>query len=353
MAQVRIGVDVGSTGVRAAELAMRGVPPQLVRVAQVPMPEGAVSNGEIRDPGLVADALRELWSRGKFRSRDVVLGVANQRVVVREVALPWLSDKELRESLPFQVQEFVPIPMEEAVLDFHVLEEFEREGRRMVRILLVAAQKAMIQQIVQAAEAAKLRPVGLDLVPFAIVRSVGSIEGSGLAESEGGDEAIVDIGADTTSICVHAWGVPRFVRILPSGGRDVTQAVARAIGVTEEEAERIKRDGRSGLEEQVYEQASQAAISRAAAFADDIRSSLDFYQSQMPGAKIGRVLLTGGGSKLEGLQRMLVDRFPAEVAEGRPFHRVSPALDLSDAAMADAEPLLAVAVGLALPGVRG
>jgi type IV pilus assembly protein PilM len=353
MAQVRIGVDVGSTGVRAAELAMRSVPPQLVRVAQVPMPEGAVSNGEIRDPALVADALRELWSRGKFRSRDVVLGVANQRVVVREVALPWLSDKELRESLPFQVQEFVPIPLEEAVLDFHVLEEFEREGRRMVRILLVAAQKAMIQQIVEAAEAAKLRPVGLDLVPFAIVRSVGSIEGSGLAESDGGDEAIVDIGADTTSICVHAWGVPRFVRILPSGGRDVTQAVARAIGVTEEEAERIKRDGRSELDSENYEQASQAAVSRAAAFADDIRSSLDFYQSQMPGAKIGRVLLTGGGSKLEGLQRMLVDRFPAEVAVGRPFHRVSPALDLSDAAMADAEPLLAVAVGLALPGVRG
>lgn len=353
MAQVRIGVDVGSTGVRAAELAMRSVPPQLVRVAQVPMPEGAVSNGEIRDPALVADALRELWSRGKFRSRDVVLGVANQRVVVREVALPWLSDKELRESLPFQVQEFVPIPLEEAVLDFHVLEEFEREGRRMVRILLVAAQKGMIQQIVQAAEAAKLRPVGLDLVPFAIVRSVGSIEGSGLAESDGGDEAIVDIGADTTSICVHAWGVPRFVRILPSGGRDVTQAVARAIGVTEEEAEQIKRDGKSGLDSENYEQASQAAVSRAAAFADDIRSSLDFYQSQMPGAKIGRVLLTGGGSKLEGLQRMLVDRFPAEVAEGRPFHRVSPALDLSDAAMADAEPLLAVAVGLALPGVRG
>lgn len=353
MAQVRIGVDVGATGVRAAELSMRGVPPQLVRVAQVPMPEGAVGNGEIRDGGLVADALRELWSRGKFKSRDVVLGVGNQRVVVREVALPWLSDKELRESLPFQVQEFVPIPLDEAVLDFHVLEEFEREGRRMVRILLVAAQKAMIQQIVQAAEAAKLRPVGLDLVPFAIVRSVGSIEGSGLAESDGGDEAIVDIGADTTSICVHAWGVPRFVRILPSGGRDVTQAVAKAIGVTEEEAERIKRDGRNGLDSDRYEQASQAAVSRAAAFADDIRSSLDFYQSQMPGAKIGRVLLTGGGSKLDGLQRMLVDRFPAEIAVGRPFHRVSPALDLSDAAMAEAEPLLAVAVGLALPGVRG
>src|SRR5206468_11846661 len=183
MAQIRVGVDIGSTGVRAAELSMRSVPPQLVRVAQVPIPEGAVGSGEVRDQGPVADALRELWKRGRCRSREVILGVANQRVVVREVSLPWLTDKELRESLPFQVQEFVPIPVEEAVLDFHILEEFEREERRMVRILLVAAQKTMIQQIVAAAELAKLRPAGLDLVPFAIVRAVGSIDGMGLDQA--------------------------------------------------------------------------------------------------------------------------------------------------------------------------
>src|SRR6266511_4093056 len=104
MPQVRIGVDIGSTGVRAAELSMRNLPPQLVRVAQVPVPDGSVASGEIRDAAAVSDALRELWRRGKFRSRDIVLGVANQRVVVREVSLPWLTDKELRESLPFQVE---------------------------------------------------------------------------------------------------------------------------------------------------------------------------------------------------------------------------------------------------------
>src|SRR5213593_826753 len=179
MPQVRIGVDIGSTGVRAAELSMRSVPPQLVRVAQVPIPDGAVGSGEVRDPSAVSDALRELWHRGKFRSRDVILGVANQRVVVREVSLPWLAEKELRESLPYQVQESVPIPLEDAVLDFHILEEFEREGNRMLRLLLVVAQKQMIQQIVEAVEAAKLHPIGLDLTPFAIVRSVGSIEGNG------------------------------------------------------------------------------------------------------------------------------------------------------------------------------
>src|SRR6266849_7817015 len=207
MARTRIGLDIGSTAVRAAELSMHGETPTLVRVAQVPTPGGAVVNGEVHDPGQVGEALRELWQRGKFRSREVILGVANQRVVVREVSLPWLSDKVLCQTLPFQVQEFVPIPVEEAVLDFHVLEEFEREGRRMLRLLLVAAQKVMIEQMINAAEAAHLTPVGLDLVPFAIVRSVGSLDGMGLEAGDTGDEAVVDIGADVTSICVHAWGV--------------------------------------------------------------------------------------------------------------------------------------------------
>ena len=353
MARTRIGVDIGSTAVRAAELSMRGETPTLVRVAQVPTPAGAVVSGEIHDPAQVASALRELWQRGKFRSREVILGVANQRVVVREVSLPWLSDKELRQSLPFQVQEFVPIPVEEAVLDFHVLEEFERDGRRMLRLLLVAAQKVMIEKIVEAAESARLRPVGLDLVPFAIVRSVGSLEGMGLEASEGGDKAIVDVGADVTSICVHAWGVPRFVRILSAGGRDITSAMARGLGVSDDDAERLKRGGATEADGEKATEAVKVAESRASSFSDEIRSSLDFYQSQMPGAKIGRVMLTGGGSKLEELRRVLADRLPVVVAQGHPFHKVTPRLDLPPEAAAEAEPLLAVAVGLALPGVRG
>jgi type IV pilus assembly protein PilM len=345
----RIGVDIGATAVRAAELSMRGVPPSLVRAAQVPLEPGAVAGGEIRNPEAVAAALRELWHRGHFRSREVVLGVSNQRVVVREASVPWLAEKELREALPLQVQEYIPMPLEEAVLDFHVLEEFEREGRRMLRLLLVAAQKGMIQQMVQAAEAARLTPVGLDLVPFAIVRSVGSLDGMGLGAGDTGDEAIVDIGADVTSICVHAWGVPRFVRILPSGGRDITAAVARSMGVTDEEAESMKREAGSGGGQQV----ATVTASRSSSFADEIRSSLEFYLTQMPGAKMGRVLVTGGGSKLPGLMKLLAERLPSPVAPGHAFGRVKNSLDMPAAAMSEAEPLLAVAVGLAIPGVRG
>ena len=348
MARIRIGLDIGATAVRAAELSVRGYPPALVRAAQVPLPAGAVSGGEVKDKDAVVAALQDLWRSGKFRGREVVLGVANQRVVVREVSVPWLEPKELRQSLPYQVQEYVPIPLEEAVLDFHILEEFEQDARRMVRILLVAAQKGMINQLVEAVEASKLRPAGLDLIPFAIVRSVGSSDGA----LDGEDEAIVDIGSDVTSICVHSWGVPRFVRILQSGGREVTEAISRALDVPTEEAERLKR-GLDGHDPERAAHAQRVAGDRAALFAQDVRSSLEFYLSQTPNARLSRVLVSGGGSKLEGLQPLLEEELPADVVQGRPFHRVRPDLNLPEDVMAEAEPLLAVAVGLALPGGRG
>src|SRR4029453_3668922 len=196
-------------------------------------------------PEAVAEALRELWSKSGVKSKEVHLGVGNQRGVVREAALPWLPGKELRETLGFQVQEFIPMASDEAVLDFDPLGEMDQGGRRMVRILLVAAHKPMVNALVEAALAAKLDPQGVDLTPFAVTRAVGAGD-DGLDLDSSGDEAIVDIGAQVTSICVHDRGVTRFVRMLPSGGRDITLALASALGVDDEMAERLKRGERFG-----------------------------------------------------------------------------------------------------------
>jgi type IV pilus assembly protein PilM len=350
MARRPIGLDIGSTAVRAVELAGGGGKPNLLRIAQQPLPPGAVAGGEIRDPGLVADAIRELWHMGKFKSRQVVLGVGNQRVVVREVTVPWLEEKELRESLPFQVREFVPIPIEEAILDYQVVEEFELEGRHMVRLMLAAAHKGMVQRMVEAVEAARLQAVGVDLVPFAIVRSAGS-NGDRLLQEDAdlSDEAVVDIGAEVSSICVHSHGHPRFVRMVSWGGRNVTAAIARSLGLADADAEQLKR-GLADADDDSAERAHQVARQVVTSFADDLRSSLDFYRSQNPGASIGHVLLTGGGSKLAGLAEVVNERLAAAVDTGHAFKRVSVPEDLPAQVMAEAEPLLAVAVGLAIPG---
>jgi len=395
--RTRIGVDVGSTAVRVAEVAA-GEVPVIVRAAQVPLPPGVVEAGEVRQPEVVAEALRELWSKAGVKSKQVHLGVGNQRVVVREVALPWLPEKELRDTLGFQVQEFIPMPADEAVLDFDPLGEMDQGGRRMVRILLVAAHKPMVNALVEAALAAKLDPQGIDLTPFAVTRAVGAGD-DGLDLDSSGDEAIIDIGAQVTSICVHDRGVIRFVRMLPSGGRDITLALASGLGVDDEMAERLKRGERfGGIADAVPAVAAPVdgapavplpppgdalpvdtpttdtlpietprgvpgvladpadvrdlALARAGSFVDEVRSSLEFYTAQMPNAQVGRVLVVGGGSRLDGLLELLQERLPVPVDRGRLFERAKSEIELSAEASAEAEAVLAVAVGLAIPGWR-
>ena len=347
MPKTRIGLDVGSTAVRAAELT-EGSAPSVVRAAQVPLAAGAVENSEVRDVEAVSEALRELWTRGGFKSRKVWMGVGNQRVVVREIALPAMPEKELRQSLGFQVQEFIPMPVEEAVLDYHLIEELEIEGRPMLRLLLVAAQKAMVDTLVAAATGAKVEPIGLDLVPFALVRAVGAT-GAGMELETTGGEAVVDVGAHVTNIVVHAAGETRFVRILPSGGRDITVAIARGLSVDDEVAERLKRGEFVEGSEATPQQALEIAMHRATQFVDEIRSSLEFYTAQTQGARIERLLVSGGGSKLEGFIDILRQRIPVTVEPGRVFSRVGSQLSLSEEAQAEAEPVLATAVGLAIP----
>ncbi len=358
MARGRIGLDIGSTAVRAVEVT-GGDPPSVIHAAQVPLPAGAVENGEVREPEVVADALRELWQRGGFKSKRVYMGVGNQRVVVREIALPYLPEKELRASLGFQVQEFIPMSVDEAVLDYDPLGEFEQDDRKMLRMLLVAAQRGMVDMLVSSATSAKLEPIGLDLVPFAMVRSVGTT-GVGMDLEDEGDEAVIDVGAHVTNIVVHAAGTTRFVRILPSGGRDITNAIARGLGIEDDVAERLKRgeDIDVVIEEGDREQAEapdrervrELAMQRASSFVDEIRSSLEFYTAQAQGGRIARVIVTGGGSKLDGFLDLLRQRIPVEVDGGQVFGKARSQLSLSQEALAEAEPLLAVAVGLAIPG---
>lgn len=409
MAKTRIGIDVGSTAVRVAEVAAGDVP-VVVRAAQVPLAPGAVEAGEVRQLEAVTEALREVLSKSGVKTKQVYLGVGNQRVIVREVVLPWLPEKELRDTLAFQVQEFIPMATDEAVLDFDPLGELDRGGHRMQRILLVAAHKGMINALVDAALAAKLDPIGIDLTPFAVIRAVGTGE-EGLDLDASGDEAIIDIGAQITSICVHDRGITRFVRMLPSGGRDITLALASNLGIDDNLAERLKRgegsepiarlpsqpsptpaapadgtpddvpDGvRAGVPAapaatespqfpapagaptphpprppappNVNPSAAEVrtfALARAGSFVDELRSSLEFYSAQIPGARIGRVLVVGGGSRLEGLLELMQERLPVPVDRGRLFERAKSELDLSAEAAAEAEAVLSVAVGLAIP----
>jgi type IV pilus assembly protein PilM len=344
-----VGLDIGTSGVRAAELTLGKGVSTLQRFGQVALPTGAVRDGEVVDQESVAGALKQLWSQARFSSKKVVVGVANQKVVVRQVDLPWLPADELKKSLSFQVQDFIPIPVEQAILDYHPIEEFVDEtGARIVRVLLVAAARDMVTSMLAAVTKAGLDPVMVDLTPFAVLRSLAAAEELGLASVPA--EAVVDVGASVTNIVVHQGGVPRFVRILLMGGASVTEAVADRMGVPLEHAESVKQEmGMVGPEHLDAHPAGRVIDTTAAAFVEEVRGSLDYYLAQPNAARLRRILVTGGGSRLGGLAQRLsmATRLPVELATPMSVLKIGKT-GLSPEQLSYVEPLVAVPVGLAM-----
>jgi type IV pilus assembly protein PilM len=341
-----IGLDIGTSGVRAAELSFgkRGV--TLEKLGQVALTPGVVRDGEVLDAGALADALRQLWTHTGFTHKHVALGIANQRVVVRQVELPWLPARELKASLPFQVQDYLPMPVDQAVLDFHAVEEVAEPGQpRLLRGLLVAAVRDVVLANVDAVQRAGLRVSGVDLTSFAVLRSMAD---TGAADAD--TVALLDIGAKVTNIVVHRAGVPLFVRILLLGGQDVTDAVGDSLGLDPVNAEALKQLPDShGYDHDQLVAAARAVDEGAAVFVDEVRSSLDYFVSSSAGTRIQRLVVTGGGSRLHGLAERLEAATRLPVVAGNPLRSLRIGrTGLTDEQIDFVQPLVAVPVGLAL-----
>ena len=344
-----VALDIGSYAVRAVELTVGGGEPVLERFAQVVLPPGVVDHGEVVEPAAVATAVRRLWTEGGLRGRRVVVGVANQRVIVRQAEFPVMSEEELRSALQFEAQELIPIPIEDAILDFQVVADGIGDASEpRMRVLLAAAQRDMVRSHLAAVEGAGLAATAVDLVPFALVRALSS--GPAVLEDRSA-EAIVSIGGGVTNVVVHEQGIPRLVRIVLVGGNDITAAIARELDVDADEAEDLKRRADASSDDAQLARAAQVATDQLAPLIEEIRGSLDYYQGQPEALPIARVLVTGGASRTAGLVERLAGQLDGRVELARPLARVRIGnVNLSEAELVQLEPLLTVPIGLALAG---
>jgi type IV pilus assembly protein PilM len=354
-----IGLDVGTNAVRAVEVQLSRNGPVIERVGQVALPHGAVMAGEVVDAAAVAAALRRLWKEVGFSSRRVVVGVANARVVARLAELPDMPDAEIRSSLQYQVQDLIPIPVQEAELDHQVLERVPTaEGTgTTLRLLLVAAHHDMLRSLLAALEGAGLEALRIDLVPFALIRAL--YDESDLALGEEADDprhglpqAIIGVGAGVTNVVIHERGLPRFVRTLPTGGNAVAEALSNELDLELDAAEGLKRSLDAGhLMGPDGDRAVAVVSSALSPVLDEIRGTLDYYVSSPEGGPLGRVVVTGGGARLPEL----CDRLEASL--GVPVDRAAPLKGVglgrtgfpAEVLRAEAD-LLTVPLGLALSG---
>lgn len=342
-----IGLDIGSTAVRAAELTFGSGGPgkgdaTLTGFAQVPLPLGALQDGEVVEPGTVSSVIKLVWDQGKFTSKDVVMGVGNQRVIVREAELPWQPLEGLRKSLPYQAQQLLPTAAGDALLDFVPTGEYEAEDGRFVEGLFVAAIRETVTANVLAAEAGGVRPVLVDLNPFAIARSLTR------GDLNNYTVACVDVGSRITNLVITEKGKPRFVRVLPHGGQEATDTVAHAMGGTAVEAERMKRELGVGYQVPANQtHIAEALLGTTTGLIEAIRSTFVYYQSKGLGAPIDVIVLSGGGALLNGFGQFLSSATRLPVQLGNPFERVKVAKGVDTSALRGVEQTAAVALGLA------
>jgi type IV pilus assembly protein PilM len=365
MARRLIGLDIGTNAVTIAEVTA-GTPPRLDMFAQVALPRDAMREGEVADVAAVTDAVARLRSEVGLKKVPVRIGIASPRVVVRQVEMPVMTRDELMSALQFQAGDLIPIPVEDAVLDFAILGTTqptgEGSGEPTMQVLLVAAYEAAITKLVSAIEAGGLEVGAVDLIPLALTRALArpipamatvGADGAPAATSGIGAEGIVSFGGGVTAITVHENGVPQFVRVLGSGGRELTDAIATDLGVPPETAEALKRALANPQPDEMVTRARTAVDRPLSVLLDDVRSSIDYYRNQSGSAQLRRVVVTGGSAQLPGLPERLsaLVGVPVEPAYMHDLLRIGD-IGFAPDELPRLEPYLPAPVGLALGGAN-
>lgn len=345
MGSTIVGIDIGSRSVRAVEVqGATKARPVITRYHEVALPEDSVRRGEVLEVTTVANALKQLWSSGGFTSKDVALGMGGQRVFARDLVVPRAPLAQIRESLPFHVQDLLPVPVDEAILDFYPISEETGPDGPVVNGLLIAAIKDAVTANVAAVSQAGLRPVHVDLIPFALTRALAPINSSTALT------VIVGVGANTTNVIVSQGGVPLFVRILTAGGDDITRALATSLHIEPAEAEALKRSLGLGSADVPLDQrpAIEVIYAVVGELFNSIRNTLNYFLSTKRNMRLDSVVVSGGGTQLAGFNAALSEMIGLPVIQAERLGGVQLSKDLSSNSSPHQQDAMSTAFGLAL-----
>lgn len=333
-----VGVDIGSSAIKVCQIRESRKALSLSAFAYENLPPQAIVDGQVMDSNTVVDALQNIFKKAKIRQREVGLSVSGQSAIIRNIAVPIMTAEELAEQIQWEAEQHIPFDIKEVYVDYQVLRRDEESGQ--MDLLLVAAKRDQINDYVQLARDARLKPVVCDIDAFSIQNLFQLSRGW-----PGGQQAvaILNVGASLTSLNVVAGGASAFRRDIVSGGNLITEQVQKALGVSYDEANSLKCS--PNLDKEVAPVVEAAADSIAA----EIQRSLDFFMATSGDVEIGRVYLTGGTAKLPFLAQAIERRARVIVEHWEPVERLEVDNKRVDSReLSEVSPQLAVALGLAL-----
>jgi len=356
-----LALDIGGSSVTAIQLAGSGNRVKLRRFCEAPLPDGLVVDGEIVDADLFGRELKSFVHSNGLRGRSTQVSVSNQKVIVRNIDMPEMTEAELIGAIEYQAQDYIPIPVEDAVLDFQVLgRRTDTDGQPRQEVLLVAAQRAMIDTLLSGVKQAGLKVAGVDVSSLALLRAL--VPGpSFLADPSqtGICRGLVDISSSVSTLVVAVDDVLKFTRVINFSSDRFARVIAEQRGIPFEDAaglvQTVGLPGPLAPEGDVYSPEVVAETQRqagkaAAELVDEIRRSFDYYHGQEGAIPLKQLVLSGRGTLVRNLDAHLAEALDLPVLIGNPLTRVSEnSSTLPDATLALIGPSLAVAIGLALP----
>ncbi len=300
-----VGLDIDTAEIRAVELSGSIQSPNLVKYGRIPLPDGVVREGMIINQEKVQEALDRLWYDAGFSSRDVLLGISNQGVLVRFATFPKVASAKVDKLIRYQAQEYIPFPLSSVVLDYIIVGETASNTEQFLEVLLVAGKRDMLDTFLEVVSAADLKVKDIDVSSLALQRVLSSADSKDTA-------AVINIGDELSSILVVDNDNPRFARTIPTGlkaAEGVFNCSISEIVPAESEHKPVW--------------AEEAVSVWSLTLAGEINSSLSYYQNQQNVAFINRVFLTGRGARINGLAGKLQDSLELPVMVIHPFEGIS------------------------------
>jgi type IV pilus assembly protein PilM len=336
-----VGLDIGSSAVKAVELRASGKGFRVVAIAAEPIPPDSIVDGAIIDGGAVADAIKRLFGHKGFKTKEVAASLSGNAVIVKKITLPVMTDKELAESIYWEAEQYIPFDIQDVNLDYQVIDPGTGpDGKGTMDVLLVAAKKEKIADYTNVITQAGRQAVVVDVDAFALQNAYEANYG-------GGDAVVVllNAGASATNINIISNGQSLFTRDVSLGGNAYTEAVQRELNLPFDVAELAKKG--VPVEGHSFDDVRPVLHAITENVLLEIQKSFDFFKATASSDRIDRIVLSGGASAVDGFAEALADRFGIPVEHFDPFRQVAfekpPAGGVTELAAT-----AAVAVGLAL-----
>jgi len=338
--QYPIGLDIGSHAIKICQVAKSGETFKLLTLGSAKLPEGAVEDGILQEPEEVARVITNLINNLKIKEKKVAISISGYSVIVKKINLAVMDEKDLDEYIQTEVGQYIPFDIEDVYLDYQDLQTNTEDYDR-TDVMLVAAKKEVVDGYLSLLQSAGLKVVIVDIGGFAMENIYDA--NYGLGENV----ALVDIGATKMSINIVSQGISVLARDVVVGSRQLTDQIQNRFGLTIDEAEGLKI-GYEPVEEK-QKDLDEIFSNTCTQWALELKKAIDLYYTNNPDMALNKIILSGGGSRVQGLDQFFADEIGLQVEILNPFLRI-----LTDSKNIDQEylkyigPEMVIALGLAI-----